>query len=467
MRIGFYGGAGEVTGSRHLLETDDLKVLLDCGLFQGHRAQSVEKNRKIPFDAKSVDALLLSHAHIDHCGSIPLLAKNGFKGTIHCTEATRDIVEIMLLDSAYLQTSDAAFFNKIHQRAGDAERIEPLYTQDDVRACLGQFTAHPYETWVPLSPKVRFRFHDAGHVLGSAMIEVEAATAKGTRRLFFTGDLGRRKALLMNPPRPPKDADYLLIETTYGDRVHESVDDVESVLKTVVKRAIEEKGKILIPSFAFERTQEIVFVLEKMIRGGQIPKIPIYVDSPMAVSITELFSRHLDEFSFSPEFMNYVAKKGNPFDFKAVSYVRAVEDSQKLNERPGPMIILSASGMCEGGRILHHLRNNIEKDTTRILIVGYQAEGTLGRRLQEGAKKIRIFGLEHRVWAQVQTIHPFSAHADRDDLLWFVKSASPRPKRIFLVHGDPKSALAFAEHLKEAGIPQTEIPEYAQSFDLE
>lgn len=466
MRIGFYGGAGEVTGSRHLLETDGLNVLLDCGLFQGHRAQSLEKNRSIPFDAARVDALLLSHAHIDHCGSIPLLVKNGFAGTIHCTEATREIVEIMLMDSAYLQTSDAAFFNKIHQRAGNAERIEPLYTQDDVRACLGLFKSQPVESWIPLSGKTRFRFHNAGHVLGSAMIEVEVESGAGPRRVFFTGDLGRRRALLMDSPRAPRNVDYLITESTYGDRVHESVDDVEGILKTVVHRAVEEKGKVLIPSFALERTQEIVFVLEKMIRRGQIPKIPIYVDSPMAVSITEIFNRHLGGFSFSPEFKDYAAREGSPFDFKAVRYVRTSEDSQKLNSVDGPMIILSASGMCEGGRILHHLRNNLEKDTTCILMVGYQAEGTLGRRLQEGAKKVRIFGLEHRVWAQVQTLHTFSAHADRDDLLWFAKSVAPRPRKIFIVHGDPRSATALAASLREAGLPQTEIPEYGQRFEL-
>jgi metallo-beta-lactamase family protein len=467
MRIGFYGGVGEVTGSRHLLETEDFKVLFDCGLFQGHRSEAIEKNRKCPFDASAVDALLLSHAHIDHCGSIPLLVKNGFSGTIHCTAATREIVEVMLMDSAYLQTADAAFFNKIHQRAGNAERIEPLYTQDDVRACLPLFKIQPYEEWIPLAPKTRFRFHNAGHVLGSAMIEVEADSGAGVRRVFFTGDLGRRKALLMDSPHAPKDIDYLLIESTYGDRLHETVDDVEGILKTVVTRAVREKGKILIPSFALERTQEIVFVLEKMLRHNQIPRIPIYVDSPMAVNITEIFNRHLGGFSFSPEFKEYVATQGNPFDFKAVNYIRTVADSQKLNELPGPMIILSASGMCEGGRILHHLRNNLGNDNTRILIVGYQAEGTLGRRLQEGAKKVKIFGLEHKVWANVQTLHSFSAHADRDDLLWFMKSVAPRPRKIFLVHGDPSDRRALAGHLKDAGITQTAQPEFAQQFILE
>ena len=373
----------------------------------------------------------------------------------------------MLLDSARLQEHDAEFFNKLHARAGDAERIEPLYGEKDAEACLGRLQVQPYETWVPLSEKVRFRFHNAGHVLGSAMIEVEVQTAKGVRRVFFTGDLGRRKSLLMDPPDVPKNVDYLLIESTYGDRDHDPIDRVESIMKTVVDRAVAEKGKILIPSFALERTQELIFILEKMIRHREIPAIPIYVDSPMAVNITEIFSRHLDGFSFSPEFKDYVAKSGDPFDFKAIRYVRSVDESQALNHKEGPMIILSASGMCEGGRILHHLRNNLDKDTTTVLMVGYQAAGTLGRRLQEGAKKVKIFGMEHAVWARVETLHTFSAHADQSDLMWFMKSLDPRPRTIFLVHGDAADRAALKERLKTEGITRVECPEYGDSFELE
>jgi metallo-beta-lactamase family protein len=467
MKLSFYGGVGEVTGSRHLLEAEGVRVLLDCGLFQGHRAESIAKNRSCPFDPKSLDAVLLSHAHVDHCGNLPLLVKNGFRGPIHCTEATKEIVALMLMDSAHLQEADAEFFNKIHARRGDAERIEPLYTKADVEECLSLLVSRPYEAWLELNGRVRARFHNAGHVLGSAMIEVEVKTPKAVRRVFFTGDLGRRKALLMDPPRTPKNVDYLLIESTYGDRVHEPIDHVEGILKTVVERAIAEKGKILIPSFALERTQELVFVLEKMIRRGQIPKLPIFVDSPMAVNITEIFSRHLGGFSFSPEFRDYVAKEGDPFAFENVRYVRGVDESRSLNDMPGPMIILSASGMCEGGRILHHLRNNLDKDTTRILLVGYQAQGTLGRRLQEGAKKVKIFGLEHPVWARVQTLHTFSAHADRDDLLAFLNGLSPRPRTTFLVHGDPRERDALAARLKSEGWDRLALPEYKESFELD
>jgi len=467
MKIGFHGGAGEVTGSRHLLEADKLKILLDCGLFQGHRKESLAKNREFPFDPRTLDAVLLTHAHVDHCGSLPLLVKRGYKGLIYCTEATLDITGIMLRDSARLQEADAAFFNKIRAREGSDERIEPLYGEADALACMARLTPRPYMEWLALNANVRFRFHNAGHVLGSAMIEVEAWTAKGIRRVFFTGDLGRRKSLLMDPPSVPKAVDHLLIESTYGGRVHDPVDRVESLIKAVVERAIMEKGKILIPSFALERTQEIIFVLEKMIRRGQIPMIPVYVDSPMAINITEIFSRHLDGFSFSPEFKEYVAKEGDPFDFKAVRYVRTSQESQTLNDREGPMIILSASGMCEGGRVLHHLRNNLDKDTTTILIVGYQAEGTLGRRLQDGAAKVKVFGLEHSVWARVETLHTFSAHADQADLLWFMKSLEPRPRRIFLVHGDPEGRAALKEKLREEGITRVECPDYGEEFELE
>lgn len=468
MKVGFHGGVGEVTGSRHLLEAGGLKLLLDCGLFQGHRKEALAKNRDFPFDPAGVDAVLLSHAHVDHCGSLPLLVKRGFKGPIYCTEATLDIAGIMLRDSARLQESDAAFFNKIHAREGSAERIEPLYDEADALACLALLTPRPYMTWIALNDKARFRFHNAGHVLGSAMIEVEAiSTAGGARRVFFTGDLGRRKSLLMDPPDVPKSVDYLLIESTYGDRSHDPIDRVESLLQTVVERAVAEKGKILIPSFALERTQEIIFVLEKMFRRGQIPMIPVFVDSPMAINITEIFSRHLDGFSFSPEFKDYVAKEGDPFDFKAIRYMRTTNESQSLNERKGPMIILSASGMCEGGRILHHLRNNLGNDTTTILMVGYQAQGTLGRRLQDGAKKVKIFGLEHEVWARVETLHTFSAHADQADLLWFMKSLDPRPRKIFLVHGDPADRAALKERLRAEGITRVECPEYGDEFELE
>jgi metallo-beta-lactamase family protein len=271
----------------------------------------------------------------------------------------------------------------------------------------------------------------------------------------------------MDAPKIPEKVDYLLIESTYGDRMHDPISGAETKLVEVVRRAIQEKGKVLIPSFALERTQELIFILEKLFRHKALPQVPVYVDSPMAVNISEVFARNLDSFSFTPEFRQYVKDEGDPFSFEAVRYVRSSEESKRLNDLPGPMIILSASGMMEGGRVLHHLRNNIEVETTTILIVGYQAQGTLGRRLLEGAKKVKIFGLEHPVFARVEAIHALSSHADKGDLLWFIGGLKPAPRKIFLVHGESSDRRALAEHLKAAGLPQTVLPEFGQSFELE
>ena len=436
-------------------------MLLDCGLFQGHRAEAVRKNKELPFDPKSLQHVILSHAHIDHSGGLPILAKRGYAGPIHCTQATRELCGIMLLDSGHLQEADARFYNKIH--AGRLPPIEPLYTEEEAEACLARFQTHPYNEERGLAAGLSFRLYNASHVLGSAMIEVEAEG----RRLLFTGDLGRRRTILMDPPEIPRSVDALLIESTYGDRLHDPITLVEGQLKAVIDRAVAQRSKILIPSFALERAQEIIFVIEKLIRQKTIPVLPLYVDSPMTISITEIFNRHISGFSFSPEFRDYVASQGNPFQFPNVHYVRLAQESQRLNDLPGPMIILSASGMCEGGRILHHLRNNLDNPATTVLLVGYQAEGTLGRRLQTGAKKVKIFGVEQEVAARVETMHTFSAHADQADLLWFIGSLNPRPRRIFLVHGDNERRVALKNHLAAAGIDRVECPDYGQSFELD
>ncbi|MBI4667818.1 MAG: MBL fold metallo-hydrolase [Elusimicrobia bacterium] len=469
MRISFYGGADEVTGSRHFLEADGACILMDCGLFQGHRRQAIDKNRQFPFRAKDLSAVLLSHAHIDHSGTLPLLAKTGFSGAIYSTGATQDLCNIMLMDSAHLQQEDAKFFNKIHQRAGDTERIEPLYTQEDAGRCLELFAPQDYEKPVIVSDNVRAHFLNAGHVLGSAMIMVEASAGRSAapRRLLFSGDLGRRKTILMNPPKPPKNIDYLLIESTYGGRVHDPLEKTEEILAAIVRRAADENGKVLIPSFALERTQEVVFILEKLRREKRIPEMPLYVDSPMAVDITRVFQKHLDHFTIDPEFKDYINDMDDPFGFKTVHYVRSVEESQRLNDLEEPAIIISASGMCEGGRILHHLRNHMGKETTTILLVGYQAHGTLGRRLMEGATKVKIFGLEHDRWARIVTLHTLSSHADKNDLIDFIERLEPRPRRIFLVHGDPEDRLSLAGHLKTAGIGNVEVPKFGDTFELD
>ena len=462
--LSFSGGADEVTGSRHLLTCDSTRVLMDCGLFQGHRREAIDKNRAFAFPVDSLTAVLLSHAHIDHSGGLPLLAKLGFKGPIHCTQPTADLCRIMLLDSAFLQEEDAKYFNRIHQQ--DGQTIEALYTRADAEAAIKLLKPHAYGEIFSVGDNLRVSFLNAGHVLGSAMVYVEMNTPKGKRRVLFTGDLGRRESILMKPPLIPQNVDYLLIESTYGNRVHESIDTVEKTLADLINEVVRDKGRILIPSFALERTQEVIFLLEKLRRRNRIPPIHMYVDSPMATNITEVFDKHLECECLSSKFKDYIQKEGDPFGMDTVRYLRTVEESKSLNERPGEKIILAGSGMCEGGRILHHLRNNIDKDNTIILLVGYQAQGTLGRRLAEGAKKVKIFGLEHGVRASVRTIHNLSSHADREDLQWFIRGLAPRPKNIFLVHGDVEQRESLADQLKSIGIDRVETPRYGEEYEL-
>ncbi|HAH05514.1 MAG TPA: MBL fold metallo-hydrolase [Elusimicrobia bacterium] len=460
LKISFHGAAGGVTGSRHLLETDQARVLLDCGLYQGHRKEALERNKNLAFRPRELDAVLLSHAHIDHSGALPLLSKAGSEALIHCTKPTHEITGIMLKDSARLQAEDAKFFNKIHKE--DGQTIEPLYSEEDAESAIRRLTPHAYAEEFEPARGVKARLLNAGHVLGSAMVQVDL----DGRRVLFTGDLGRSKSLLMETPIPPGGVDTLIIESTYGGRLHEPVADIEGKLKKLLLRCAQEKGKIIIPSFALERAQEIIVVLEKLRREGAVPPIPVYVDSPMAVSVTEVFNRHLDAFSFDDEFMAYVAKAGDPFGFEHIHYVRASEESKKLNEMDGPMVILSASGMCEGGRILHHLRHNLDKENTTVLIVGYQAAGTLGRRLADGERKVKIFGMEQEVWAKVELMHAFSSHAGQDDLTGFIRGLPQKPKRIFLVHGDSDQRQALAEKLASEGVGGVECPGFGDSFDL-
>lgn len=462
-KISFHGAAGEVTGSRHLLEVGDKSVLMDCGMFQGHRSDADAKNRTFRFPPASVDAVLLSHAHVDHCGLLPLLYKNGCDAPIYATAATAEIAGIMLADSARLQEGDAKFYNKIH--AAENLTIEPMYDVEDADLALRHFKPREYNTGFDPVPGVKAEFLNAGHVLGSAMVQLDIETAGGIRRLLYTGDLGRAETLLLEDPAAPQSVDYLVIESTYGDRLHEPLADAAGKLAEVIRKAYREGGKVIIPSFALERTQELIVILDKLRGDKTTPAIPIYVDSPMAVSLTEIFNKHRDGFSFDDKFRDYARIDGDPFGFDYISYVRSKEESQRLNNLKGPMIIISASGMCEGGRVLHHLRNNIEKENTTILLVGYQAQGTLGRKLQDGLKKVKIFGLEHEVWASVETMHAFSSHADKNDLVAFIKAAKPA-RGVFLVHGDPEARAALSSALAAEGIKNVQCPLMGEEFEL-
>jgi len=462
-KISFHGAAGEVTGSRHLLETADGTLLLDCGMFQGHRGDAQAKNRTFRFPPASVDAVILSHAHVDHCGLLPLLYKEGCDAPLYSTLGTAEITGVMLADSARLQVSDAQFYNKIH--AAENLTIEPLYDEDDANKALGHLKPAEYGAAFQPLPGVQARFFNAGHVLGSAITQLDLRADGGNRRLVYTGDLGRQEGLLMETPEVPTGADYLVIESTYGGRLHEKLSDAGEKLAEVIKRAVKSGGKIIVPSFALERTQEIAFILDRLFREGRAPRIPVYVDSPMAVSLTEIFSKRRDDFSFDDKFRAYAKMDGDPFGFDYIRYLRTKEESQSLNNKKGPMLIISASGMCEGGRVLHHLRNAIGKDENIILLVGYQAMGTLGRKLQEGIKKIKIFGMEHEVAASIETMHVFSSHADSNDLVAFVKAVNPA-RGVFLVHGEPEARAALTEALTKAGIKNIVSPLPGEEFEL-
>lgn len=464
MKIKFCGAAKEVTGSRHLLEINGKKILLDCGLAQGNRKESAEKNRNFLFDPKSIDVVILSHAHIDHSGVIPYLVKMGFKGAIYSTKATADIAKYMLMDSALIQEKDAEYLCKKGKAC-----IPPLYNAEDATKASEMFVGVDYRKPIEVSPGVICTFYDAGHILGSAQIHLQIDDKEmGKQFTFgFTGDLGRKGLpILRNPDQLPA-TDYLMSESTYGNRFHAAIQTVEQDLADIVTRTAQRGGRIIIPAFALERTQEVVYYLNILWKEKRIPEIPIYVDSPLSVNVTEVFRTHPE--CFDAETNEEFTKNGeNPFGFGRLQYTHSVEESKHLNELNGPMIIISSSGMCEHGRILHHLKNNIENQHNTVLLVGYQAVNTLGRKLLDGEKTINIFGDPYNVKAEVIVMDAFSAHADRSDLLDYIKKQdSVQPiKKIFLVHGEEGQGLDFADFLSQSGFKNVETPALGQEFTL-
>jgi metallo-beta-lactamase family protein len=454
MRILFAGAARTVTGSQHLLEIDGDRLLLDCGLYQGRRRESNERNRNLPFDPSGVDAMILSHAHIDHSGNIPSLVKQGFEGVVTCTPATRDLCSVMLRDAARIQVADAEFLNR---KYGDAlpEPIVPLYDEQDALEALTHFQTLDYHRPAPVLPGIVCTFWDAGHVLGSAIVQLDIDRRGEKLRLVFSGDLGRRNMAILRDPETPAPPDVLLLETTYGDRLHSPMSGMEEQLAEVVNRTVARQGKILVPSFSLERTQEFVYAMHRLTDRGAIPRIPIYVDSPLSVRITEVFKLHPE--CFDEETRAFMAQNGDPFGFENLQYISNVEDSKALNTASGPMMIISASGMCEAG-IVHHLRNNVEDARNTILIIGFQAQHTLGRRIVERRPTIRLLGLERALEAEVVVMDAFSAHADRDDLLDFVERCRGQLKHTFLIHGEEAQSEAFGRRLAAMGIPDVQIP---------
>jgi metallo-beta-lactamase family protein len=463
-KLSFLGAAQNVTGSKFLLETDNKKILIDCGLYQERKLKS-RNWEPFPFDPASIDAMLLTHAHVDHSGLIPKLVKNGFKGPIYCTNATADIVKIILLDAAHLQEEDAAFKKKRHEkekRKGPYPEI-PLYTTEDAEASFSYFTGVNYREAVNLGDGVSATFHDAGHVLGSSTIKVTVTRDGETRSVLFSGDVGRDDKPILKDPYEYKEIDYAVVESTYGNRVHEEPKDIGDKLAEIVNSTVKAGGNIIVPSFALQRAQEVLYYMNKLLLENKIPDIPVYLDSPMAIRITEVFKQYGE--LYDKEMTQMVSQDRSPFDFPGLIMVQTSEESKQLNYLTKPAMIIAGAGMCNGGRIKHHLVNNITRPESTILFVGYQAVGTLGRSIVDGIKKVRILGQRYPVRARVTEITGFSAHADRNELLEWMSGINPR--RVFVVHGEIKSAKEFGKFLRQERGWKVNVPMYGESAALD
>lgn len=464
MRIHFHGAAQTVTGSQHLLEINGHRLLLDCGLYQGRREETYSRNLNFSYDPGKVDAVILSHAHIDHCGNLPNLVQDGFKGPIYATFATVDLATIMMADSGRIQESDAEWVNQKRARRGE-EPIEPLYTEVDAQHAADLFRGVHYDEPFEVVPGVIARFVEAGHILGSASISLEIEEKGQKTKLWFSGDIGRYKLPLLRDPVLPTEVDYLLMESTYGDKTHHDPSQAFDEFEEIVARTITRGGKVIIPAFAVGRTQELVYNLNIMMFEHGVPTVPVFVDSPLAVNASDIFRKHPE--CFDDETREFVAEARHPaLDFKMLTYTRSVEESKALNTRKEPMIIISASGMSETGRILHHLRNNIENPKNTVCIVSWQAPYTLGRRLADREKHIKIFGEPFTVKAEIATIGGLSGHAGQDLLVKYATGVKKTVKKVFLVHGEEKSALALTEKLKEQNMNEVYYPELHSSVEI-
>jgi metallo-beta-lactamase family protein len=444
----FLGAVRTVTGSSHLVTQDKSAVLLDAGLFQGHRNEFYQVNTTFSFNPRMLDALILSHAHIDHCGNIPSLVKKGLQCKIYTTSATKDLVRLMLEDSGKVQEEDTRYVNKINKRLGLPLR-RPLYTRKEASKAMRRFRCIYYEHKFCVAKNIFVTLYDAGHILGSSIIVLDIKDGLNNIRLGYVVDLGRKNLPLLKDPVIPKGLDYLIIESTYGGRLHPPIEEAKTKLRDAINQTVGRKGKILIPSFTLERTQEVVYCLNELLKQKLIPAIPVYVDSPLATDITEVFKYHLDY--LDDETRGAISHGDNPFEFLNLKYIREQKESKVLNTDKRPMIIIAGSGMCESGRILHHLKNNIEDSRNTILVVGYMAQNTLGKRLVDRERFVPIFGVEHELNAQVVVINAFSGHADKNELADFVSACLPL-KRIFLVHADLNQSQVLSDTLLEKGL---------------
>jgi metallo-beta-lactamase family protein len=464
MRVQFLGATRTTTGSMYLLELNGRKLLLECGLFQGRRDESIERNRKFPFDPKQIDAVVLSHAHIDHCGNLPNLCRQGFEGNIYCTFATRDLASVMLEDSAEIQRDDAAFLSKKRAKRG-LPPIEPLYTATDAEKALRQFVTFNYGRPFPVVEGLRVTFRDAGHILGSAQVVLDVIEKGNQYRFLFSGDVGRGSDDILRDPEPVDGVDYLQVESTYGAREHAPKANASAEVGRLVRETIAGKGKVIIPSFSVGRTQQIVYTLHQLTLAGQLPRVPIFVDSPLSVNATEIYRLHPE--CFNESIYRFLREKENPFGMENLTYIRELAHSMKLNNLADSAVIISASGMAEAGRIRHHLANHIGNPANLILFIGYCAEHTLGAQILSGANPVNIFGEPHQVRARVASLDSFSGHADKHELRRYVEKIQGPIKKIAVVHGEETQAMAFAETLREIRRDaEVIVPEYLQNWEL-
>jgi len=464
LEITFLGAARTTTGSMHVISVNGKKILLDCGLYQGRRKEAYAKNKNLPLDPQEIDCLILSHAHIDHSGNIPRLVAQGFTGEIFSTAATRDLCRIMLADSAHIQERDAEYINKKHAKKG-LPPVEPLYDKDDALKAIDLFVPVKYNSTFQVVDGVEGRFFDAGHILGSAITLLEIHENGREIRIGFTGDLGRDNMPILADPAQIHLLDVLITESTYGNRLHDDLLELHKKVADVVNRTYERGGKIIIPAFSVGRTQEIVYCLNQLWQDNKIPEIPVFVDSPLSTNATEVFRKHPE--CFDVETYKFLKEHDDPFGFAKLNYTRDVEESKKLNTYKGSCIVISASGMCEAGRILHHLKNNIEDPNNTVLIIGFMAENTLGRRLVERKESIKIFGDSYKLRAEVVVLNAFSAHADRDEILKYIGAINKdQLKKIFVVHGEEDQSLALAEGIKKIFSCDIVVPELGQKIKV-
>jgi len=463
MNLTFYGAAQTTTGSMHLVEANGKRILLDCGLFQGSRKQAFEKNRNMPIDPATIDAVVLSHAHIDHSGNLPTLARHGFRGKVYCTPPTRDLCDAMLRDSAYLQQRDLKFVNE--KRAAQGKNLfEPLYEMRDVDEIMNHFQPEPLFRGIDLGDGIGVVFHNAGHILGSALTQIDVKSRDGNRRLLFSGDLGQPNQPILRDYDFPQGADVLLIESTYADRDHPSSEDVKGRLKGFIDDIHQLKSKLLIPAFSVGRTQQVLYYLNRLTEEGRMPPTKVYVDSPLSLKATQIYARHRE--CYDDEASDILRQGIDPMKFPGLRFVETVDQSKALNDQPGPMVIIAASGMCEGGRVLHHLQRTVGDPRNIILIVGFQAENTLGRRIVERKSPLKILGDEFDLQARVHTINALSAHADRTALMrWFDGVKGKNLSRVFAVHGEPEKVNAMTELVKQHGVDNVVAPVPGQKFE--